>query len=300
MDFTYAGLAAQPAKRLVRFMAKNDVFDHRISGPLMRGMHHISVDREAGSASFREALTALKNGEIVGVFPEATISRSFQLKEFKAGAVRMAAAARVPLLPAVIWGSQRVWTKDHPKQLGRTKTPITIRVGEPITVPPKADMADVTDVLRDRMTTMLHEVAAAVSRTGRPTPPRPGGCPPTWAVARRRPSRPRSLTRTSARRAHAAGCSPGGLRSRAYEKLSRTRRSRADLAGSARDTLFGVNVLDLPPTTASVPVARRFVRSRLVDGTPPMWTPAALLVSEVVTNAILHARTTVTLTVDVD
>ena len=138
MDFTYAGLAAQPAKRLVRFMAKKEVFDHRISGPLMRGMHHIPVDREAGSASFREALTALKNGEIVGVFPEATISRSFELKEFKAGAVRMAAAARVPLLPAVIWGSQRVWTKDHPKQLGRTKTPITVRVGEPITVPPKA------------------------------------------------------------------------------------------------------------------------------------------------------------------
>jgi 1-acyl-sn-glycerol-3-phosphate acyltransferase len=158
MDFTYAGLAALPAKRLVRFMAKNDVFDHRISGPLMRGMHHISVDREAGSASFREALAALKNGEIVGVFPEATISRSFQLKEFKAGAVRMAAAARVPLLPAIIWGSQRVWTKDHPKRLGRTKTPITVRVGEPITVEPKADMNAVSDLLRDRMSAMLDEV----------------------------------------------------------------------------------------------------------------------------------------------
>jgi 1-acyl-sn-glycerol-3-phosphate acyltransferase len=158
LDFTYAGLAALPAKRLVRFMAKREVFDHRITGPLMRGMHHISVDREAGSASFREALTALKNGEIVGVFPEATISRSFQLKEFKAGAVRMAAAARVPLLPAVIWGSQRVWTKDHPKRLGRTRTPITVRIGEPLTVLPKADMTEVTDVLRDRMTAMLHEV----------------------------------------------------------------------------------------------------------------------------------------------
>jgi 1-acyl-sn-glycerol-3-phosphate acyltransferase len=158
MDFTYAGFAALPAKRLVRFMAKKEVFDHRISGPLMRGMRHIPVDRDAGSASFREALTALKNGEIVGVFPEATISRSFQLKEFKAGAVRMAAAARVPLLPAVIWGSQRVWTKDHPKRLGRTKTPITVRVGEPLTVPPKADMTEVTDVLRARMTAMLDEV----------------------------------------------------------------------------------------------------------------------------------------------
>jgi 1-acyl-sn-glycerol-3-phosphate acyltransferase len=158
MDFTYAGFAALPAKRLVRFMAKKEVFDHRVSGPLMRGMHHIAVDRDAGSASFREALAALKDGEIVGVFPEATISRSFELKEFKAGAVRLAAAARVPLLPVVIWGSQRVWTKDHPKRLGRTRTPITVRVGAPLAVSPKADMAAVTDVLRDQMTTMLDEV----------------------------------------------------------------------------------------------------------------------------------------------
>jgi anti-sigma regulatory factor (Ser/Thr protein kinase) len=63
-----------------------------------------------------------------------------------------------------------------------------------------------------------------------------------------------------------------------------------------------VNVLDLPPTTDSVPVARRFVQARLVDsaadGSVDLDT-ATLLVSEVVTNAILHARTTVTLTVEV-
>jgi anti-sigma regulatory factor (Ser/Thr protein kinase) len=59
-----------------------------------------------------------------------------------------------------------------------------------------------------------------------------------------------------------------------------------------------VNVLDLPPTTESVPVARRFVRARLVDGATDVDT-ATLLVSEVVTNAILHARTSVRLTVEV-
>jgi anti-sigma regulatory factor (Ser/Thr protein kinase) len=59
-----------------------------------------------------------------------------------------------------------------------------------------------------------------------------------------------------------------------------------------------VNVLDLPPTTDSVPVARRFVRARLVDRATDVDT-ATLLVSEVVTNAILHARTTVTVTVEV-
>src|SRR5450756_2006965 len=47
LDFIFCGYAAQPSKRFVRFMAKDVVFKHRISGPLMRGMHHIPVDREA-------------------------------------------------------------------------------------------------------------------------------------------------------------------------------------------------------------------------------------------------------------
>ena len=156
MDFAYAGLAAHPSKRLVRFMAKDDVFRHKISGPLMRGMHHIPVDRAAGAASFREAVSALKAGEIVGVFPEATISRSFELKGFKSGAVRMAQAAGVPVLPMIIWGSQRVWTKGYPKRLGRTKVPITLSVGEPMVARRDDKADDVNLELRARMTELLY------------------------------------------------------------------------------------------------------------------------------------------------
>src|SRR5674536_51335 len=110
LDFIFCGYAAQPSKRFVRFMAKDVVFKHRISGPLMRGMHHIPVDRDAGAASYREAVAAQRAGEIVGVFPEATISRSFQLKTFKNGAARMAADAGVPIIPMVTWGGHRLWT----------------------------------------------------------------------------------------------------------------------------------------------------------------------------------------------
>ncbi|MBC7561253.1 MAG: 1-acyl-sn-glycerol-3-phosphate acyltransferase [Dermatophilaceae bacterium] len=156
MDFAYAGFAAFPSKRLVRFMAKDDVFRHKISGPLMRGMHHIPVDRAAGAASFREAVGALKAGEIVGVFPEATISRSFELKAFKSGAVRMAQAAGVPALPMIIWGSQRVWTKGYPKRLGRTNVPITLIVGEPIAAARQGSADDVNARLRAAMTELLH------------------------------------------------------------------------------------------------------------------------------------------------
>lgn len=191
MDFTYAGLAARPAGRLVRFMAKHEVFEHRVSGPLMRGMHHIPVDRAAGSGAFRAAVAALRDGEIVGVFPEATISRSFELKEFKAGAVRMASAARVPVLPTVIWGSQRVWTKDHPKRLGRTRTPIFVHVGEPLEVPRGADADEMTEELRRRMEELLHKAQATYPDGPRDDadrwwlPARLGGTAPTPEEAAR-------------------------------------------------------------------------------------------------------------------
>src|SRR3954451_6221585 len=119
LDFIFCGWGAQPAGRLVRFMAKKSVFDHRISGPLMRGMHHIPVDRDAGLASYRQALAALKDGEVVGGFPEDTISRSVTVKGMKSGAVRMAAAAKVPIVPMALWGSQRLWTKGRPRTLTR-------------------------------------------------------------------------------------------------------------------------------------------------------------------------------------
>ena len=187
MDFTYAGLVAQPSGRLVRFMAKDEVFSHKVSGPLMRGMHHIPVDRNAGAASFRAAVTALKNGEIVGVFPEATISRSFELKEFKSGTVRMAMSAGVPILPTTIWGSQRVWTKDYPKRLGRTKIPIILSVGEPITCTRKDDADEVTERVRAAMTELLRTAQQAYPPLSgddlKYLPARLGGTAPTPEMA---------------------------------------------------------------------------------------------------------------------
>src|SRR5690348_11914269 len=98
LDFMFVGLPAHRGRRrLVRFMAKKAVFDHKVSGPLMRGMHHIPVDRKAGAGAYDEALRALKAGEVIGVFPEATISQSFEVKGLKTGAARMALAAGVPI-----------------------------------------------------------------------------------------------------------------------------------------------------------------------------------------------------------
>ncbi|WP_406282505.1 1-acyl-sn-glycerol-3-phosphate acyltransferase [Nocardia sp. NBC_00881] len=153
LDFTYAGLPARTPKRYVRFMAKKEVFDNKISGPIMRALNHIPVDRSAGADSYQAAVEYLRRGELVGVYPEATISRSFEIKELKSGAARMAIEAEVPVIPIVIWGAQRVWTKGFPKRLGRTNTPISITVGEPIQ--PIQPAAELTAELRSTMQDML-------------------------------------------------------------------------------------------------------------------------------------------------
>ena len=155
-DFTYAGLAGVKAGRLVRFMAKKSIWSNPVARPLMTGMHHIPVDRGAGLESFGLALAALRAGEIVGVFPEATISRSFELKAFKSGVVRLAQEAGVPVLPTTIWGSQRVWTKGHPRRMGRHGIPLLITVGEPIVVGRDEDPAEATERIRTAMAAQLH------------------------------------------------------------------------------------------------------------------------------------------------
>jgi 1-acyl-sn-glycerol-3-phosphate acyltransferase len=114
------------------------------------------VDRRAGGGAYAVAVERLRAGEIVAVYPEATISRSFELKEFKTGAARMAQDARVPIVPLIVWGAQRMWTKDHPRNMGRKKIPITVAVGAPVHA---AGTIDATSAaMRKAMTTLLYRV----------------------------------------------------------------------------------------------------------------------------------------------
>lgn len=156
LDFIFVGLGADESKRLVRFMAKDSVFRHPIAGPLMRGMHHIPVDRSAGADAYREALDALRAGEVIGVFPEATISESFEIKELKSGAARLAAEADVPLIPMVVFGGQRMLSKGTPRS-ARRGVNIAITVGEPMYPNSDANVDATTATLQTRLRALLSE-----------------------------------------------------------------------------------------------------------------------------------------------
>lgn len=193
LDYAFAGLPADRAgHRVVRFMAKEGIFRNPVAGPAMRAMGHISVDRDAGSEAFRQGVRALRDGELLGVFPEGTMSRSFELLPFKSGAVRMAAMAQVPIIPMVVFGGQLILSYDH-RSFARGHD-VLLTVGEPITVEMRADAHAETDRLRTLMAAMLDETIARFPRPAGSDlwwlPERLGGSAPTPEEARRMRSRP--------------------------------------------------------------------------------------------------------------
>jgi 1-acyl-sn-glycerol-3-phosphate acyltransferase len=184
VDWWPAALAAYQRHRRMRFMIKAEMQDVKVVNFLIKHSGTIPVDREAGAGAYAVAVERLREGEIVGVYPEATISRSFELKEFKTGAARMAKDAGVPIVPLIVWGAHRMWTKDHPRNMGRRKIPVTAAVGTPLEA---ADTVDGTNAaLRASMTALLHQV-----QLDYPHPPgaywvprRLGGSAPTMAEAK--------------------------------------------------------------------------------------------------------------------
>ena len=194
-DFTFLGLGALPQHRLVRFMAKSSVFDHWFAGRFMRAMQHIPVDRKAGAAAFEAAVRALKDGEVVGVFPEATISTSFTVKDLKAGAARMAVQSGVPIIPAAVWGGHRVATKGHRSSCAAA-SPVTVILGEPIVAEPGEKAQSLLRRTRAAMEAAARRGAAHLpAAAGRPRRPLVAARAPRRHRARR-PRRPRPRTRS--------------------------------------------------------------------------------------------------------
>lgn len=210
LDFAFIGYAALERRRLVRFMAKQEVFDHPVSGPLMRGMHHLPVDRFGGAmAAIDTAADALRSGEVVGLFPEGTISRSFVPARPKTGAARIAMRAGAPLIPCAVWGSQRLLTKGRRPNWQRN-VPITVTYGAPVPYSNDDPPTDVTDELIARIT-------ALVDRAAREYPDAPSGADDGWWLP-----------------AHLGGTAPSvdeAARIADRERQDRLERRRAERAG---------------------------------------------------------------------
>jgi 1-acyl-sn-glycerol-3-phosphate acyltransferase len=174
LDFVFAGYGVRKqGRRRLRFVAKREVFDHRISGPLMRAMGHIAVDRGGDTMrALREVSAALDGGDLVGMFPEGTISRSFVPLPGRPGAVRMAMGSGVPLIPGAVWGTQRIFTKGRKPRPAPGIT-VSVLFGPPIAYTPDEDPMEVHQRL-------MAAIGDLVDRLQREYPDVPSGPEDAW------------------------------------------------------------------------------------------------------------------------
>src|SRR5207248_9444890 len=122
-------------RRKIDWMAMAEFFPLPVLGFLLRAVDAFPADRDrADRKTIRSAIQRLKQGRIVGLFPEGGIrdgARSL-LKgaPLRPGASTLAHISRVPILPCVIIGSDRLYSKKNWLPLRRT--PIWIAFGNPI------------------------------------------------------------------------------------------------------------------------------------------------------------------------
>ncbi len=172
LDFCFVMLAPPRPRREVRFLARREFFELAVVGPALRELGQIPVDVHGDArAAAADATDALERGEIIGVHPEGTISPSFVPRRGKSGAVRLADSVEAPIVPAAIWGSQRLLTKGRQPRPPRGVT-VMVRYGEPFRPISRTGAARTREVM-ERITSLLDDLQRAY-------PQRPGPPPNDW------------------------------------------------------------------------------------------------------------------------
>ena len=205
LDPVMLGWVTDRQRRIPRFLAKQELFDHRVIGPVMRRLRQVPVDRFGDrTLSLRVGVERLGEGDYVVVFPEGTISTSFVPAEPRAGAARLALQSGAALIPVALWGGQRIATKYRARNLQRGIV-LVIRIGSP--VPYESD--EPPEQVTQRVWEAVQGLVDAAQRTypQRPRDPEDrwwlprhlGGTAPTPAQAEQRRREEQALRR--ARRA---------------------------------------------------------------------------------------------------
>ena len=135
LDPFAAAYLVNEAKRRPRFLAKSELFQDKRIAWILRGAKQIEVKRgtEAAPMALDKAFQALKDGEVVVIFPEGTITKNPDLSpmEARTGIVRLALGSGVPVIPVGVWGTANVWGKGYAKRWW-PRQDLCLRVGDPI------------------------------------------------------------------------------------------------------------------------------------------------------------------------
>jgi 1-acyl-sn-glycerol-3-phosphate acyltransferase len=108
-------VGAACAKYFVNFMVKQELFEMPLVKHWAKSVGCIPVRRGDNSIKgIREVLRRLKQGHVVGIFPEGTRSEDGSLREAKMGTGFLLSSARVPVVPIYVFGTAEAFPKGKP------------------------------------------------------------------------------------------------------------------------------------------------------------------------------------------
>jgi 1-acyl-sn-glycerol-3-phosphate acyltransferase len=148
-------------RRKVTYLAKADYFKTWKTSWFFKSAGQISCERGGGDKSQQSleiALDVLKEGKLLGIYPEGTRSPDGYLYRGRTGVARLALAAGVPVIPVGLIGTEKVMPKEakFPRLRGRTK--VVIRIGKPIDLSRYADKEKDRFVLRSVTDEIVFEI----------------------------------------------------------------------------------------------------------------------------------------------
>ena len=120
-------------RRLVTFTPRSTLNESLIYRLLTATVPVIPIERGAADlATTRKIVQHLKDGNILGIFPEETRSADGELGPFKRGVHLLSSRAKVPVLPSYIAGSYEIWPRQ--RKWPRLRGKIVIRFGPVVNI----------------------------------------------------------------------------------------------------------------------------------------------------------------------
>jgi 1-acyl-sn-glycerol-3-phosphate acyltransferase len=152
------------AKRRVRFFAKSELWRNPFLKFILSHAHQIPVERGSGeSGPVEKAIDVLGEGDVVMIYPEATITTTDDLTPMrgKTGAARVALTTGAPVVPCAVWGSQWVKPKGRVAKL-RWRPLIMLNAGDPMTFGDLVGRQDDHEALREVTDRIMAELERLV------------------------------------------------------------------------------------------------------------------------------------------
>ena len=154
--------------RWINFMAKQELFKIPVLGFLIRWTGAFPIVRQGNIGekreTMRQAMSILKDGGVLGMFPEGKRSSSGVLARGKAGPAVIASGSGTPLIPIAISGTEKLrgigWLWKRPR--------IIVSIGKPFTLPSiegrlrRSEMKSLTDLMMNRIAVLLPEAKRGI------------------------------------------------------------------------------------------------------------------------------------------